>query len=187
MLSRALASHSAARRHPHLPFRDSPRRRILPPVFSDSSNRIPHVLKLAMRTKFFARCPFNKLGPKVRSVNQHRHCSRLPAKSEGERQWIYEQVSENWRRERLPSRAFSMVGSGDAHPQVATAKKPTPFHHGRGCILFLSIHEQTSTFLPRCSVGASGYVTKRRLVKDLVTAIREVIQGNVFLSQSLRK
>jgi two-component system nitrate/nitrite response regulator NarL len=59
--------------------------------------------------------------------------------------------------------------------------------HPRTKILFLSIHEQSEYISAAFSAGASGYVTKRRLARDLALAIREVIQGHTFLSPSLRK
>jgi DNA-binding NarL/FixJ family response regulator len=59
--------------------------------------------------------------------------------------------------------------------------------HPRTKILFLSIHEQSEYISAAFSAGASGYVTKRRLVKDLAVAIREVVQGHLFLSPSLHK
>jgi two-component system nitrate/nitrite response regulator NarL len=59
--------------------------------------------------------------------------------------------------------------------------------HPRTKILFLSIHEQSEYISAAFSAGASGYVTKRRLAKDLATAIREVIQDHIFLSPSLRR
>lgn len=59
--------------------------------------------------------------------------------------------------------------------------------HPRTKILFLSIHEQSEYISAAFSAGASGYVTKRRLVKDLAAAIREVVEGHVFLSPSLHE
>ena len=59
--------------------------------------------------------------------------------------------------------------------------------HPRTKILFLSIHEQSEYIAAAFSAGASGYVTKRRLVNDLATAISEVVQGHLFLSPSLHK
>jgi two-component system nitrate/nitrite response regulator NarL len=59
--------------------------------------------------------------------------------------------------------------------------------HPRTKILFLSIHEQSEYISAAFSAGASGYVTKRRLAKDLAAAIREVIQDHTFLSPSLRR
>lgn len=58
--------------------------------------------------------------------------------------------------------------------------------HSRTKILFLSIHEQSEYVSAAFSAGASGYVSKRRLASDLASAIREVTEGNIFLSPSLR-
>lgn len=54
-------------------------------------------------------------------------------------------------------------------------------------VLFLTIHEQAEYISAAFAAGASGYVTKRRLGADLAPAIRQVFQGQVFLSPSLRR
>ena len=59
--------------------------------------------------------------------------------------------------------------------------------HSRTKILFLTIHEESEYISAAFSVGACGYVTKRRLASDLRLAIREVHDGGNFLSPSLRK
>ena len=57
--------------------------------------------------------------------------------------------------------------------------------HRRTKILFLTIHEEPEYISAAFSVGACGYVTKRRLASDLALAIREVLVGHNFLSPSL--
>ena len=59
--------------------------------------------------------------------------------------------------------------------------------HRRTKILFLTIHEEPEYISAAFSVGACGYVTKRRLASDLVLAVREVSAGRNFLSPSLHK
>ena len=59
--------------------------------------------------------------------------------------------------------------------------------HRRTKILFLTIHEEPEYISAAFSVGALGYVTKRRLASDLALAIREVSVGRNFLSPSLHK
>ena len=54
-------------------------------------------------------------------------------------------------------------------------------------ILFLTIHEEPEYVSAAFSLGACGYVTKRRLASDLRVAIREVYDGRNFLSPSLQK
>ena len=54
-------------------------------------------------------------------------------------------------------------------------------------ILFLTIHETDDYISGAFSAGASGYVTKRRLLSDLAHAIREVAEGRTFISPSLRR
>ena len=59
--------------------------------------------------------------------------------------------------------------------------------HKRTKILFLTIHEEPEYISAAFSLGACGYVTKRRLASDLALAIREVSVGRNFLSPSLHK
>ena len=59
--------------------------------------------------------------------------------------------------------------------------------HRRTKILFLTIHEEPEYISAAFSVGACGYVTKRRLASDLALAIRAVSVGRNFLSPSLHK
>jgi len=59
--------------------------------------------------------------------------------------------------------------------------------HPRTKILFLTIHEEPEYVSAAFSLGACGYVTKRRLSSDLALAIREVYDGRNFFSPSLRK
>lgn len=54
-------------------------------------------------------------------------------------------------------------------------------------IVFLTIHEQPTYISAAFSAGGSAYVTKRHLATDLVPAIRAVIDGQTFVSPSLRK
>ena len=53
-------------------------------------------------------------------------------------------------------------------------------------VLFLTIYEDPEYISAAFSVGALGYVTKRRLCSDLSRAIREVFEGRKFLSPSLK-
>ena len=57
----------------------------------------------------------------------------------------------------------------------------------RAKVLFLTIHESDEYISAAFSAGASGYVTKRQIASDLVYGIREVSQGNLFVSPSLRR
>jgi DNA-binding NarL/FixJ family response regulator len=54
-------------------------------------------------------------------------------------------------------------------------------------ILFLTIQEDMEYISAAFAAGASGYVTKRRLLTDLAHAIREVTEGRTFISPSLRR
>lgn len=59
--------------------------------------------------------------------------------------------------------------------------------NGRTKILFLTIQENNEYVSAAFAAGASGYVTKRRLLTDLGYAIREVAEGRRFLSPSLSR
>ena len=59
--------------------------------------------------------------------------------------------------------------------------------HSRSKVLFLTIHETDEYISAAFSAGASGYVTKRKITSDLAHGIREVSQGNLFVSPSLRR
>jgi two-component system, NarL family, response regulator NreC len=52
-------------------------------------------------------------------------------------------------------------------------------------VLALSVHEETSYFRTMLEAGASGYVLKRSAADVLVTAIRAVAAGEVYLDPSL--
>jgi two-component system response regulator NreC len=54
-------------------------------------------------------------------------------------------------------------------------------------ILALTMHEDEQYFFEMLNAGASGYIPKRAAPDDLVSAIRVVNQGNVFLYPSMAK
>lgn len=49
-------------------------------------------------------------------------------------------------------------------------------------IIFLTVHEDRDFVDAALAAGALGYVLKRRLIIDLIPAIREVLAGRVFVS-----
>ena len=51
--------------------------------------------------------------------------------------------------------------------------------------VFLTVHEDSDFVAAAFSAGASGYVTKSHVATDLVPAIREVLEGHTFVSQSM--
>jgi two-component system response regulator NreC len=54
-------------------------------------------------------------------------------------------------------------------------------------ILALTMHEDEQYFFEMLNAGASGYIPKRAAPDDLVSAIRVVSEGNVFLYPTLAK
>ena len=55
----------------------------------------------------------------------------------------------------------------------------------RAKIIFLTVHKDRDFVAAALSAGASGYVTKSDITTDLVPAIREVLQGRTYISQSI--
>jgi DNA-binding NarL/FixJ family response regulator len=53
-------------------------------------------------------------------------------------------------------------------------------------IIILTTYEGDDYIEAAFAAGACAYVTKRHFTTDLLTAIREVIQGKTFISPSLR-
>ena len=54
-------------------------------------------------------------------------------------------------------------------------------------VLALTMHESEEYFFPMLQAGASGYVLKDTEPSELLSAIREVYQGNVYLSPLVSK
>ncbi len=54
-------------------------------------------------------------------------------------------------------------------------------------VLALTMHEDEQYFFEMLNAGASGYIPKRAAPDDLVSAIRVVNQGNVFLYPTMAK
>jgi DNA-binding NarL/FixJ family response regulator len=56
--------------------------------------------------------------------------------------------------------------------------------HPRTKVVFLTVHEDQDFVDAAFSAGASGYVVKSHVTTDLAPAIREVLDGHTFVSQS---
>ena len=52
-------------------------------------------------------------------------------------------------------------------------------------VVFLTVHEDRDFISAAFSSGASGYVIKPRVTTDLVPAIRKVLEGHTYISQSV--
>jgi CheY-like chemotaxis protein len=59
------------------------------------------------------------------------------------------------------------------------------FTNCRTKVVFLTVHEDQDFVVAAFSAGASGYVSKSDIARDLVPAIREVMQGRSYVSQSV--
>jgi DNA-binding NarL/FixJ family response regulator len=58
-----------------------------------------------------------------------------------------------------------------------------------GCpskMLFLTVDEDPDLAEAAMSIGALGYVLKARLATDLIPAIRDALDGHVYVSRSMR-
>lgn len=55
--------------------------------------------------------------------------------------------------------------------------------YGWAPFIFLTVHEDEDFIAAAFSAGASGYVTKSRVTTDLVLAIRQVMEGNTYVSR----
>ncbi len=49
-------------------------------------------------------------------------------------------------------------------------------------VVFLTVNEDTDFINAAMDAGASGYVIKRQMASDLLTAIRDALEGNIFIS-----
>ncbi len=54
-------------------------------------------------------------------------------------------------------------------------------------ILFLTVHEEPVAVTEALAIGVSGYVLKRAAADDLIPALREVLQGGRFVSETLQQ
>jgi DNA-binding NarL/FixJ family response regulator len=55
----------------------------------------------------------------------------------------------------------------------------------RGCkakVIFVTVHQDRDYVEAAFSVGARGYVLKSRVATDLIPAVQEALQGNLFTS-----
>ena len=52
-------------------------------------------------------------------------------------------------------------------------------------IVFLTVHEDEDFVAAAFSAGASAYVTKGDLLTDLVPAIRDALEGRIYVSKSI--
>jgi two-component system response regulator NreC len=76
--------------------------------------------------------------------------------------------------------AMPGIGGIEATRQIKAANPDT-------AVLALTMHEDEQYFFEMLNAGAAGYIPKRAAPDDLVSAIRVVSQGNVFLYPTLAK
>ena len=57
--------------------------------------------------------------------------------------------------------------------------------HPRTKVVFLTVHKHQDFVAAALSAGASGYVAKADVATDLVAAIRDAIEGRVYISKSI--
>jgi two-component system response regulator NreC len=76
--------------------------------------------------------------------------------------------------------AMPGIGGIEATRKIKAASADT-------AVLALTMHEDEQYFFEMLNAGAAGYIPKRAAPDDLVSAIRVVNQGNVFLYPTLAK
>jgi DNA-binding NarL/FixJ family response regulator len=60
-------------------------------------------------------------------------------------------------------------------------------HHPQLALLVLSMHDETIYAERLLAVGASGYIMKQAAADQLITALRCVLDGETYLSESVRR
>jgi len=53
-------------------------------------------------------------------------------------------------------------------------------------LIILSVHDETTTVNEIMSAGAAGFVLKRCIATDLLSAVQKISQGNSYISPSLK-
>lgn len=61
--------------------------------------------------------------------------------------------------------------------------KDLKVHHPNVALIVLSMHDETLYAERAIRAGAKGYVMKRETTKEVLTAIRRVLQGDVYVSE----
>ena len=91
--------------------------------------------------------------------------------------------------------AQALAGIGASHAQLAlidislkTASglelvKDLKIHHPDVALIVLSMHDEMLYAERAIRAGARGYVMKRESTKEVLTAIRRVLQGDVYVSE----
>jgi DNA-binding NarL/FixJ family response regulator len=59
-------------------------------------------------------------------------------------------------------------------------------HSPSSCVIGFSVHANAAYAKQLLQLGASGYVTKSADVDEVLTAISEVVKGNIFLNNEIR-
>lgn len=59
-------------------------------------------------------------------------------------------------------------------------------HSPDSCVIGFSVHANAAYAKQLLQLGASGYVTKSADVNEVLTAISEVVKGNIFLNSEIR-
>ena len=54
-------------------------------------------------------------------------------------------------------------------------------------IVFLTVHEDEDFITAAFAAGGSGYVIKSDIATDLIPAIRDVLEGRIYISQSISR
>ena len=94
----------------------------------------------------------------------------------------------------VPDGASALAAAADAQPDVIVVDISMPGMNGldlAGCLrasgsparlVFLTVHDEEAFVRAARDAGGTGYVVKRRMMSDLVTAVGEAFAGRRFVS-----
>lgn len=72
-------------------------------------------------------------------------------------------------------------------PLLSGIEAATQLHSSdsKAKVIFLTVHDESEFVSAGLAAGALGYVLKRRLTSDLITAVHEILAGHRFISPGL--
>src|SRR5438552_1124937 len=65
--------------------------------------------------------------------------------------------------------------------------KNIKLHHPGMLVLMLSMHDETLYAVRALRAGAAGYIMKQEATENVLTAIRQVLNGEIYLSERMEK
>lgn len=78
---------------------------------------------------------------------------------------------------------ISLKGGNDGIELLKNIKA----RHPKTMVLMLSMHDETLYALRALRAGAAGYIMKQEATEKVLTAIRQVLKGEIYLSEQMEK